>query len=216
MIKHSWDPQPCDGLARWRCGVAWTIGTAPATRAHEPPSRPMVDSPELATLGPYAVGVRTLTLVEHDAVDVVASHQDRHLVVDLWYPARAVAGCAGRRPTSASLQSEPSEATPPPVSFTIPGIAVRDAPAAPGRYPLVVLSHGRSNATIGLELADRESGFQGLRRGRDPPRGPARAPTRPSRRKCCCDDPSTSPLSPRTLQESLDHEGTDQSASDRA
>jgi predicted dienelactone hydrolase len=114
--------------------------------ADEAPSRPTVDSPELAALGRYAVGVRTLTLVEHDAVDVVAPGKDRAVVVDLWYPATVPAG-ARPETYSASLQSEPPA---PPVHFTVPGLAVRDAPAQGGRYPLVVVSHGRSNPTIAL------------------------------------------------------------------
>ena len=113
----------------------------------DPPSRPVVDSPELAQLGPYAVGVRTVTLVEHKAVDVVAPGQDRRVVVDVWYPATASPGAAPEV-YSASLQSEPP--APPVVHFTIPGLAVRDAPAHAGRYPLVVVSHGRSNPTIAL------------------------------------------------------------------
>ena len=120
--------------------------SAPRAGADEPPSRPAVDSPELARLGTFKVGVRTLTLVDRAAVDVVAPRQDRRIVVDLWYPATVPAGA---RPETyrASLPSEPPD---PPVSFTVPGLAVRDARAVAGHYPLVILSHGRSNATIAL------------------------------------------------------------------
>jgi predicted dienelactone hydrolase len=118
----------------------------PAGRSEEPPSRPAVDSPELARLGTRAVGVRTITLVEHDAVDVVAPGKDRRVVVDLWYPATVTASSRAEI-YSATLQSEPPG---PPVHFTMQGLAVRDARAQAGRYPLVVVSHGRSNATIAL------------------------------------------------------------------
>ncbi len=133
-------------LALLTCGAL--LGAAPATRADEPPSRPVVDSPELAALGRYAVGVRTLTLVEHGAVDVIAPGKDRSVVVDLWYPATVPAG-SHPEVYSASLQSEPPNPKPP-VHFTMPGLAVRDAPAQGGPYPLVVVSHGRSNVTIAL------------------------------------------------------------------
>ena len=110
------------------------------------PSQPSVDSPELARLGSYAVGVRTVTLIERDAVDVVAPHGDRRLMVDIWYPARPTPGA---RPAvyRADLQAQPPA---PPVPFTMPGIAVRDAKRIDGHFPLVVVSHGRSNATVAL------------------------------------------------------------------
>ena len=118
-------------------------GADAGTRA---PSRPSVDSPELARLGSYAVGVRTITLVDRDAVDVLAAHGDRRLMVDIWYPATPTHG-AKPEVYKASLQAEPPA---PPVPFTMPGIAVRDAKPIDGHYPLVIVSHGRSNATVAL------------------------------------------------------------------
>ena len=63
--------------------------------AGEAPSRFGVDAPELAKLGPYAVGVKTLHLLEAAQADVLAFDpatgsaplRDRGLEVDLWYPA---------------------------------------------------------------------------------------------------------------------------------
>jgi predicted dienelactone hydrolase len=46
-----------------------------------------------------------------------------------------------------SLTAEPPA---PPARFTRPGIAVRDAKPAGGRYPLVVVSHGYDNETVAL------------------------------------------------------------------
>jgi len=114
--------------------------------AQSAPSRPAVDSPELAQLGSYAVGVRTVTLVDRDAVDVLAPHRDRRLQVDVWYPATVVQGA---RPEvyKSSLQSEPPGA---PVPFSMRGIAVRDAKPIREHYPLIIVSHGRSNATVAL------------------------------------------------------------------
>lgn len=118
--------------------------------AEDPPSRPAVDAPELARLGAYGVGVRTLSLVQKDQADVLAFNpatgaaplKDRRLDVQLWYPASPAATA---RPVtySAALPGAPPRG---PAAFTVPGIAVRDAAEAAGRFPLVILSHGYSNA----------------------------------------------------------------------
>lgn len=119
-----------------------------------PPSRYGVDAPELAHLGKYAVGVRTLHLVQKaqadvlafDAVKGAAPLADRALTVELWYPATP-------SPTSvpvvytAQLPSEPPAA---PKQFSIPGIAVRDAPPLKARLPLVIVSHGYSNDPVAM------------------------------------------------------------------
>ncbi len=118
------------------------------------PSIPPVDAPELAALGPARVGVRTLTLVHKDQYDVLATDpatgtvpkHDRTLEVDVWYPATPAAGAVPEIYKAAL----PSEAPDPPAAFTIPGIAVRNAPAANGRHPLVIVSHGYSNVTVAL------------------------------------------------------------------
>ncbi len=117
--------------------------------AAAPPSRYGVDAPELARLGPYAVGVRTLLLRQAAQADVLAfdpAHgtapsRDRELGVDLWYPAKPPLRAAPVVYT-ANLPSEPPA---PPASFSVPGIAARDATPAGGGFPLVVVSHGYSN-----------------------------------------------------------------------
>ena len=61
-----------------------------------PPSRPGVDAPELAALGPHGVGVRSIVLVEPGVPDVLAydrannilPRKDRGLDVEVWYPAK--------------------------------------------------------------------------------------------------------------------------------
>jgi predicted dienelactone hydrolase len=118
-------------------------------RAGGPPSRYGVDAPELARLGDHAVGVKTLHLVQQGQIDVLAFDAasgsvplaDRALTVDLWYPARPRLG-APRAVYTARLPSEPPAA---PVSFSVPGIAVRDAPPSGTSLPLVIVSHGYSN-----------------------------------------------------------------------
>jgi predicted dienelactone hydrolase len=122
--------------------------------ADTPPSVFGVDAPELARSGQFAVGVRTLSLVEHDQPDLLAMDtksgsipkHDRNLTVDLWYPANPLPR-APRETYTASLPSEPPAA---PAAFSVPGIAVRNAPPAGGNYPLVVVSHGYSNATVAM------------------------------------------------------------------
>jgi predicted dienelactone hydrolase len=117
-----------------------------------PPSEFGVDAPELARLGDSAVGVRTLALVQRKQEDVLSfaggSFQkgDRALTVDLWYPAVVPEG-AKRETYTASLPSEPPA---PPANFTVPGIAVRDAPPAGKAHPLVVVSHGNSNVPAAM------------------------------------------------------------------
>ncbi len=117
-----------------------------------PPSQPEVDAPELARLGPCGVGVRTITLVQHDQADLIAfdprlhvtPQADRVLTVDIWYPAAAGQGAA-TEDYRASLESEKPGTY---AKFSIPSLSVRDARPAGGRHPLVVVSHGRRNATV--------------------------------------------------------------------
>lgn len=128
------------------------IAAAAAASAREAPSRPAVDAPELAQLGPFGIGVRTQMLVHAAQPDVLAfdpasgtaPKRDRTLTIDLWYPANVAPG--SRAETYAG--SLPAEPPAPPARFTIPGLAVRDAEPAGGRYPLVIVSHGYSNETI--------------------------------------------------------------------
>ncbi len=134
-----------------------TILLLPATllrAADGPPSRFGPDAPELARLGEAGVGVRTLHLVQHAQADVLAFDpargtaptRDRELSVDLWYPAHVSVADAPTNYTAAF----PAEPPAPPTSFTVPGIAVRDAKAAGGHYPLVIVSHGYSNAPAAM------------------------------------------------------------------
>ena len=128
--------------------AAIALNTGPVHSA-EPPSRYGVDAPELAHLGQFAVGFKTLHLVQHGQADVLAFDAakgtaplvDRKLTVDLWYPASPSANAVAVVYT-ASLPSEPPA---PPARFSVPGLAVRDAPSTGTRHPLVIVSHGYSN-----------------------------------------------------------------------
>ncbi len=121
--------------------------------AAAPPSIPPIDAPELAALGPDRVGVRTIELVDPDQYDVLAADaagvvpkHDRHIVVDIWYPAHPAAGAQAENYADELVSEEPA----PPAHFTVPGLAVRGAPAVAGRHPLVIVSHGYSNVTVAL------------------------------------------------------------------
>ena len=130
-------------------GALALAGACNCAMADRAPCEFGADAPQLAQLGPFAVGFRTIHLVERDQPDVLsfdaargtAARRDRTLDVDLWYPAQAQPG-ASPWVYTAALPSEPPA---PPASFSVPGIAVRDAPAAGADYPLVVVSHGYSN-----------------------------------------------------------------------
>ena len=137
--------------------MAAMVLTTPMTAALFPapafsqsvPSRPGVDAPQLAALGRFAVGVRTLTLVQPKQADILdinpktgkANLKDRTLVVDIWYPASPAAN-AKPETYRAEFRGEPPL---PPAAFSFPGLAVRDAAANGGFYPLVIVSHGYSN-----------------------------------------------------------------------
>jgi predicted dienelactone hydrolase len=125
--------------------------TVAVAHAADPPSRPAIDAPELARLGEFAVGVRTVTLVQPEQADVGALRawvgfpeiSDRTLTVDIWYPAESQPD-ATPETYRASLTAEPPA---PPTAFAIPGLAVRDAQPLVAPHPLVILSHGYGNVT---------------------------------------------------------------------
>jgi len=132
--------------------LSFAAATVPA--ADQAPSRTGIDAPELAALGRYAVGVRSITLVDRDQLDLgaidpktgVPAKHDRSLKVEIWYPARAVPG-ATRVTYEDAMDSEPPA---PPARFKIPGLAVRDAKPDGGRFPLVIVAHGYGNVPVAM------------------------------------------------------------------
>lgn len=114
-------------------------------------SAPGVDAPELAALGKSSVGFRSITLVHRDQPqletdDAAAAMIDRSLRVDLWYPAQTKPR-APRVHYSAAFWGEPPRA---PVAFSVSGIAVANARAVGTGLPLVIVSHGYSNAPAAM------------------------------------------------------------------
>jgi len=134
--------------------LALSLAVVAAATAAAAPSRTGIDAPELAALGRYAVGVRSITLVDRDQLDLdvidpktgIPAQRDRNLKVEIWYPAEAVAG-ATPITYEDELESEPPA---PPARFKIPGLAVRDAKADGGRFPLVIVAHGYGNVPIAM------------------------------------------------------------------
>ena len=118
----------------------------------EPPayfSVPPADSPELASRGRWAVGVRTLELVSPQQPDILrfdrvtgkAPLADRPLTIEIWYPATIPPGKQEHVVYEMAMPGTPRPGTP--ARFQIPGKALRDAPPATGSaFPLVVVSHG--------------------------------------------------------------------------
>jgi predicted dienelactone hydrolase len=97
------------------------------------------DAPPLAGYGPHPVGVTTQRIVNPDQVNLLASgngplrYSDRVLVTEVWYPAEQGTLQGGSYRTD--LRDGRQQAV-------LHGRAARDVPAAQGRFPLVVLSHG--------------------------------------------------------------------------
>ena len=110
---------------------------------------PPADAPELAGRGRWAVGVRTLDLVNPGQADILhydkdsakAPLYDRPLKVEIWYPATLPPGAVEQVTYESPMPGTPAAGAA--KSFKVPGKALRDAPPATGeRFPLVVVSHG--------------------------------------------------------------------------
>jgi predicted dienelactone hydrolase len=122
-------------------------------QVNQPYSVPPKDAPELAAIGEFAVGWRTLTLTNPDQPDLpkmartlgISRSSDRVIKVDVWYPAAKQSADPGAKQTAASYvaplprSKDPERKT----EFTHKGIAFRDAAPLTGRkFPLVLVSHG--------------------------------------------------------------------------
>lgn len=141
------------GLHFFASPATMVVAAAPVAANQQPFSVPPSDAPELAPLGAYAVGVRTLTLTNPDQADIpkmvktlgLAGKSDRVLTVEVWYPAAASATTTEKAiyKSSFSRGKDPVKK----IEFNYPGIATREAPpltlaAGGARFPLVIVSHG--------------------------------------------------------------------------
>jgi predicted dienelactone hydrolase len=144
------------------------------------PSVPAVDAPRLAALGPFAVGVQSLTMVQPDQADVLGydaatkslPRRDRVLPVDVWYPGEAAPGMA-RATYSGALTGENGKA----VAFSTPGIAAVGLRPARGAFPLVILAHGYDGTPAAMTWLAENLASKGYvvvaPHFRDPPYGDA-------------------------------------------
>lgn len=107
----------------------------------QPPAVPPPDAPELAALGPYAIGTQNITVEAPDSVILAAtglSRSTRTIQARVWYPANVAAGAL--RTSFVHKLPKPDGTG---AEFRITSLAVDRAPPLLGhRYPLVVLSHG--------------------------------------------------------------------------
>jgi predicted dienelactone hydrolase len=107
------------------------------------------NAPELAPRGKYAVGVRTLEVINKNQVDVLKSKAgidplyDRSLTIEVWYPAVIPTGQKALETYKSTLGlfNDPKR---PLIPYTYLGRALRDAQPdrSEGKYPLVIVSHG--------------------------------------------------------------------------
>ncbi|NNE76350.1 MAG: dienelactone hydrolase, partial [Pricia sp.] len=107
------------------------------------------DAPELSARGEYAIGVRTLDLVNKDQVDILNSKDgkevmyDRPLTVEIWYPGEIPANSAASV-TYEDVMGTRGDSIRPLIPFNFEGRALRDAApkTSEGSFPLVIVSHG--------------------------------------------------------------------------
>ncbi len=168
------------GLATVVASLFLLPTVARVAQAETPFSNPGVDAPELARLGPHAVGVHTLTLMEPGVPDVLhidkSTHKapiiDRSLTVEVWYPAKSQPAAA-RAVYEGAMESEDASLT----AFQTPGVAVRDAAADMGAapYPLVIMAHGYSGTPVAMSWLAENLASKGYvvvaAHHRDPPWG---------------------------------------------
>ncbi len=95
---------------------------------HSSPAVPGIDAPELAALGPFPVGVRQVTIGD-----------DQPIPVEVWYPAESTED-AEAATYVVTFPAVPGRSEP--ISYRVPGIAIRDAAPVAETFPGVVISHG--------------------------------------------------------------------------
>ena len=107
------------------------------------------DAPELAARGNYKVGVQTLELINKNQVDVLNSKggtdplYDRHLKIEVWYPAIIAANKKELETYNATLGLF-KDSTRPLIPFSFTGRALRNAAPdlSSSKFPLIIVSHG--------------------------------------------------------------------------
>jgi len=126
------------------------LGHASLTRAENRIDQIRPDAPELAAFGKWSIGVKTLSFVNANQIDVLRTkagdspqRYDRSLVVEIWYPADASDRADPDKKTvqgGGEYQSVTRDAK---RSVLLKGRAIRNAPQVRDvRFPLVLISHG--------------------------------------------------------------------------
>ena len=117
-----------------------STAAAPATPSNTFPGAARPDAPALSARGQYAVGVRTISLVRKDVVDLAKAgtttplpRYDRRLTVEVWYPAALSAGQSQSTSYKDTLGSGPGDPKHPLVPFTFPGPATTPSTRKPVR-----------------------------------------------------------------------------------
>lgn len=115
------------------------------------------DAPELAHRGEYAVGVRTMNVVNRDETDILNWSEEnpdprynRKLKLEVWYPARLYNRDKQITTYSDVLGSGEGNPDRPLLPFEFAGRAAREAmpDLDGGPYPLVVVSHGYPGSRV--------------------------------------------------------------------
>jgi predicted dienelactone hydrolase len=104
------------------------------------------DAPELAAYGQYAIGVKTLDIINRQQIDIIKidptkpklieqPKYDRPLTLEVWYP--AIKNSQGKTSLDVYLRDGKTQ-------VSIQGKAVRDAKplVSTQQYPMVLISHG--------------------------------------------------------------------------
>ena len=121
------------------------LGTVPPALVAHPsrnsPSVPRADAPELARLGPFAVGTKTSRVPVRAAPTLIAPGMSviapRSVSVRFWYPATS-----SSRNVPVSYIHTINARGSRPTTLVTPGIAASGAMPRTGRFPLVLISHG--------------------------------------------------------------------------
>jgi predicted dienelactone hydrolase len=146
--------------------VAVPLATAPAAlAATDDAPAPAAEAPALslpAPTGPFPVGTASVHLVDEERADPWRPDERRQLMVSLWYPALPYGAPAPYTSEAVSAAIVESSGIPvdPAILTTVTTHARTDAPALPGRRPLVLLSPGaglsrESLTSLAEDLASR-------------------------------------------------------------
>jgi len=96
-------------------------------------------APELSNSGQYAVGVKTVEIINPNQLDIATQTiKDRKLTVEVWYP-------TDNNTLKNKTKTVYNNQTKLGIPFSLKANAYRDAPVAlnkKAKYPLIVLSHG--------------------------------------------------------------------------